>query len=72
MLICSTIDCVLVVVLRIMAMFPLTPIAIKIISLLNKIDFIQLIIIATCLFLYMLLVTFPNLKKIYVKIVYYR
>ena len=70
MLICSTIDCVLVVVLRIMAMFPLTPIAIKIISLLNKIDFIQLIIIATCLFLYMLLVTFPNLKKIYVKIVY--
>ncbi len=70
MLICSTIDCILVVVLRIMAMFPLTPIAIKIISLLNKIDFIQLIIIATCLFLYMLLVTFPNLKKIYVKIVY--
>ena len=38
MLICSTIDCVLVVVLRIMAMFPLTPIAIKIISLLNKIS----------------------------------
>ena len=70
MLISSTIDCILVVVLRALSIGNITPTIIRIATFLNKLDFIQLIIISSCLFLYMLLVTFPNLKKIYVKIVY--
>lgn len=61
MLICSTIDCVLVVVLRALSIGNITPTIIRIATFLNKLDFIQLIIISSCLFLYMLLVTFPEI-----------
>lgn len=61
MLICSTIDCILVVVLRALSIGNITPTIIRIATFLNKLDFIQLIIISSCLFLYMLLVTFPEI-----------
>ena len=61
MLICSTIDCVLVVVLRALSIGNITPTIIRIATFLNKLDFIQLIIISSCLFLYMLLVTYPEI-----------
>ena len=61
MLISSTIDCILVVVLRALSIGNITPTIIRIATFLNKLDFIQLIIISSCLFLYMLLVTFPEI-----------
>ena len=61
MLICSTIDCALVVVLRALSIGNITPTIIRMATFLNKLDFIQLIIISSCLFLYMLLVTFPEI-----------
>ena len=61
MLVCSTIDCILVVVLRALSIGNITPTIIRIATFLNKLDFIQLIIISSCLFLYMLLVTFPEI-----------
>ena len=61
MLISSTIDCILVVVLRALSIGNITPKIIRIATFLNKLDFIQLIIISSCLFLYMLLVTFPEI-----------
>lgn len=61
MLICSTIDCFLVVVLRALSIGNITPTIIRMATFLNKLDFIQLIIISSCLFLYMLLVTFPQI-----------
>ncbi|MDD2435770.1 MAG: ATP-binding protein [Bacilli bacterium] len=62
MLVCSVIDSIVVSILRYIAIGDFET-YVGLISILNKIDFIQLIIITNCIFVYNLLILFPKTKE---------
>ena len=63
MLIVSIIDSVLVSILQTIAFYEITPMLYKLVSILNKIDFSILILYSNCFFFYVVLITYPKLKK---------
>ncbi len=63
MLVCSLLDSLLVTILQIIAFFYTPGTFDLIINLLNKIDFILLIIICNCIFYYIAIITLPTFKN---------
>jgi CheY-like chemotaxis protein/HPt (histidine-containing phosphotransfer) domain-containing protein len=68
MLLCSIFDSLLVSILQIMALDGISSNELILVEIYNKLDFIILIIFATCIFFYVLLITIPFVKKHYKKI----
>lgn len=63
MLICSLFDSILVTALQILALNGVNNIEYFFVVLFNKLDFISLIIICTCIFFYIILITIPKVKN---------
>lgn len=62
MLVCSLIDSILVTILRVFSIGEITPLIEVFVNILNKLDFICLILITTCLLYYTIVITFTEQK----------
>lgn len=59
----SVIDSIIVSILQTIALYEITPKMARWVSILNKMDFIVLILFASCLFFYCVLITYPQVKE---------
>ena len=69
MLIAILIDSIIVTVLHIIGLYELTPSRLKIISILNKLDFMLLIVYISSLFMYTTIITIDKARKNYKKLI---
>ena len=63
MIVCSVIDSILVTILQILALNGIVGLENILLNVLNKIDFIIILVYCNCLFLYTTFITLPNSKK---------
>ena len=63
MIVCSVIDSILVTILQILALNGIVGLENILLNVLNKIDFITILVYCNCLFLYTTFITLPNSKK---------